>query len=155
MERSLIIIKPDALQRGLVGEITKRLEQKGLKLTAMKMTRLSEDVIAEHYAHLADKPFFPAIKAFMSSTPVVVQIWEGFEVIEAIRIIAGITKARGADAGTIRGDLAMSYQNNVIHASDTVENAEIEVKRFFSEDEIFEYDKTDFAHVYDDNERKG
>lgn len=153
MERSLILIKPDALQRGLVGEITKRFETKGLKLTGCKMIQLDGDILKEHYAHLVDKPFFPGISEFMQSTPVIAQVWEGFEAVEAVRIIVGITKARAADAGTVRGDLAMSFQCNVVHASDSVENAEIEVKRFFEEDEVFSYNKTDFAHVYAGDEK--
>ena len=153
MERSLIIIKPDALQRGLVGEITKRFENKGLKLTGCKMIQLDAEILKVHYAHLADKPFFPGISAFMQSTPVIAQIWEGFEAVEAVRIIVGITKARAADAGTVRGDLAMSFQNNVVHASDSVENAEIEVKRFFEEGEVFKYDTTMDSHVYAGDEK--
>ena len=153
MERSLILIKPDALQRGLVGEVTKRFEAKGLKLTGCKMIQLTEDILRIHYAHLVDKPFFPGISEFMQSTPVIAQIWEGFEAVEAVRIIVGITKARAADAGTVRGDLAMSFQNNVVHASDSVENAEIEVKRFFKDEEVFKYDKTSDVHVYAGDEK--
>lgn len=153
MERSLIIIKPDAVQRGLVGEITKRFENKGLKLVGCKMMQLDDAILKEHYAHLIDKPFFPGISSFMQSTPVIVQCWEGYEAVESMRIIVGITKARGADAGTVRGDLAMSFQCNVVHASDSSENAEIEVKRFFKEGEIFEYNKTDFEHVYAGDEK--
>lgn len=152
MERSLIILKPDALQRGLIGEVTSRFEKKGLKLTAMKMMNLESSLIKEHYSHLADKPFFPGIQAFMQSSPVIVQCWEGLEAVEAVRIIAGITKARGADAGTIRGDLGMSFQCNVVHASDSVENAELEVKRFFSEDELFVWTKNNMTDVYASDE---
>lgn len=153
MERSLILIKPDGIQRGLVGEVTRRFEQKGLKLIGMKMMKLEEAVIREHYAHLADKPFFASIKNFMSSTPVIAQVWEGVEAVEAIRLIVGITKARAADAGSIRGDLAMGYQCNVVHASDSPETAKNEVKRFFKDDELFAYDKTEYLHIYDEEER--
>jgi len=152
MERTLILIKPDALQRGLIGEITSRFEKKGLKLTAMKMMNLKGDVIEEHYSHLVDKPFFPRIKEFMQSSPAIAQCWEGVEVVEAVRIIAGITKSRAADAGTIRGDLGMSFQCNVVHASDSVENAELEVKRFFNEDELFEYKKNSMTDIYAEDE---
>lgn len=152
MERTLIILKPDALQRGLIGEVTSRLEKKGLKLIGMKMMQLEPSLIKEHYAHLVDKPFFPGIQAFMESSPVIAQCWEGLESVEAVRIIAGITKARGAAAGTIRGDLGMSFQCNVVHASDSVENGELEVKRFFKEEEIFNWEKNDMTHIYASDE---
>lgn len=153
MERTLVLLKPDAVQRGLVGEVTKRLEQKGLKLIGMKMMTLSEAIVNEHYAHLVEKPFFKGVKDFMMSTPVVAQCWEGVEAVEAVRILVGITKARAADAGSIRGDLAMSFQCNVVHASDSADSAKIEVKRFFKEGEIFEYDKTEYMHVYSNDEK--
>ncbi|MBI5754234.1 nucleoside-diphosphate kinase [Candidatus Peregrinibacteria bacterium] len=152
-ERTLILIKPDAIQRGLVGEITTRFERKGLKLVGMKMISLNEAVLREHYAHIADKPFFAGVAKFMQSTPVVAMCWEGLQVVDTVRKITGITKAREADAGSIRGDFAMSVACNVIHASDTVENAKKEVKRFFKEDEIFEYDKSEYMHVYAEDER--
>ncbi len=156
MERTLVLIKPDGVQRGLVGEVTKRFESKGLKLVGLKMMSLDEAILREHYAHIADKPFYPGVESFMRSTPVVAMCWEGVEVVEAVRILCGITKARKADAGTIRGDLAMSVACNVVHASDTVENAVAEVKRFFNPDELFErYDKTEYLHVYLEEERDG
>ncbi|MEK7672445.1 MAG: nucleoside-diphosphate kinase [Patescibacteria group bacterium] len=153
MERTLVLIKPDAVQRGLVGEITTRFEKKGLKMVGMKMMALNEVVLREHYAHIAEKPFFPGVAKFMQSTPVVAMCWEGLDVVNTVRKITGITKAREAEAGSIRGDFAMSVSCNVIHASDTVENAEKEVKRFFMEDEIYGYDKTEFMHVYGEDER--
>ena len=152
-EQTLILIKPDAIQRGLVGEITTRFERKGLKLVGMKMMALDEAVLREHYAHIADKPFFPGVAKFMQSTPVVAMCWEGLQVVDAVRKITGITKAREAEAGSIRGDLAMSVACNVIHASDTVENAQKEVKRFFRDDEIHSYDKSEYTHVYAEDER--
>ncbi len=153
MERSLVLLKPDAIQRGLVGEVTRRFEQKGLRLIGMKMMRLDEAIIHEHYSHLVEKPFFKGIKSFMMSTPVIAQCWEGVEVVEAIRLLVGITKARAAEAGSIRGDLAMSFQCNVVHASDTPENAKKEVARFFKTQELFDYDKTEYMHVYSDDEK--
>ncbi len=152
-EQTLILIKPDAIQRGLVGEIVTRFERKGLKLVGMKMMALNEAVLREHYAHIADKPFFPGVAKFMQSTPVVAMCWQGLQVVDAVRKITGITKAREAEAGSIRGDLAMSVACNVIHASDTVENAEKEVKRFFKDDEIHSYDKSEYTHVYAEDER--
>lgn len=152
MERTLILVKPDAIQRGLLGQIVSRFEIKGLKLVGMKMMPLDEAILREHYAHIADKPFFPGVAKFMQSTPVVAMCWEGLEVVDAVRKITGITKAREAEAGSIRGDFAMSVSCNVIHASDTVENAEKEVKRFFNSDEIHEYNKSEYMHVYSEDE---
>ena len=154
MEQTVVLIKPDAIQRGLVGDITSRFEKKGLKLLAMKMMTLSDALLKEHYAHLADKPFFSGISNFMSSSPVVVQCWEGLEAVNAVRILCGITKSREADSGSIRGDLAMSIQCNVVHASDSAENGELEIARFFRKGELFEYDKMEFMHVYSEDERK-
>ncbi len=152
-ERTLILIKPDGIQRGLVGKIVERFERKGLKLVAMKMMSLDEAVLREHYAHIADKPFFPGVSSFMQSSPVVAMCVEGLQVVDAVRKITGITKAREAEAGSIRGDYAMSVSCNVIHASDSVESAEAEVKRFFKADEIFSYDKGEYLHVYGEDER--
>ncbi len=152
-EQTLVLVKPDAIQRGLVGDITKRFERKGLKLVGIKMMTLDEAVLREHYAHIADKPFFPGVAKFMQSTPVIAMAWEGLEVVETVRRITGITKAREAEAGSIRGDFAMSMGCNVIHASDGIEAAEAEVKRFFKPDDIFNYDKSEFLHVYAEDER--
>lgn len=153
IQRTLVLLKPDAIQRGLVGEITARFERKGLKLVGLKMMSLDEAILREHYAHIADKPFFPGVSQFMKSSPVVAMCWEGYKAVDAVRLITGITNAREADAGTIRGDLAMSISCNVIHASDTVENGVTEVKRFFKEDEIHHYSKSEWEHVYNDEER--
>ena len=153
MERTLVLIKPDGVQRGLVGEIVSRFEKKGLKMVGSKMMSLDEAVLREHYAHIADKPFFPGVSKFMKSSPVVAMVWEGVECVEAVRLITGVTKGRMADAGTIRGDLAMSVSCNVIHTSDTTENAAKEVARFFNPDELFEYAKSEYEHVYNDEER--
>ncbi len=152
MERTLVIIKPDGIQRGLIGEVTRRFERKGLKLLGIKMMTLEEALLKEHYEHIADKPFFSGISEFMQSSPVIVQCWEGVEAVHAVRLICGITKAREADAGTIRGDLAMSIQCNVVHASDSLETAQKEVPRFFEEEELFHYDKSEYLHVYSEDE---
>ena len=152
MERTLVLVKPDAIQRGIVGEIIGRFERKGLKLVGMKMMALAEALLREHYAHLADKPFFQGLSKFMMSTPVIAMCWEGLECVEAVRLLCGITKAREAESGSIRGDLAMSISCNVVHASDSLENAEAEVRRFFKVDEIHDYEKSEYAHVYADDE---
>lgn len=148
-------MKPDAIQRGLIGEIIGRFEKKGLKMIGLKMMSLSEAVLREHYAHIKDKSFYPGVESFMMSSPVVAMCLEGIEVVEAVRILVGITKARAADAGSIRGDLAMSHSCNVIHASDSVENGQKEVERFFNPEELFEYRKSEYEHVYNEEERGG
>lgn len=152
-ERTLVLIKPDGIQRGLIGNVIARFEMKGLKVVGIKMMSLDEAILREHYAHIADKPFFPGVSSFMRSSPVVALCLEGLDVVNAIRLLCGITKSREADAGTIRGDLAMSVACNVVHASDSVENAQAEVKRFFNPDDIFDYDKSEYVNVYVEDER--
>ncbi|MBI5357463.1 nucleoside-diphosphate kinase [Candidatus Saccharibacteria bacterium] len=154
MERTLIIIKPDALQRGLVGEITSRLERKGLKLIGIKMMRLDDAILQSHYAHIVDKPFYKGIEEFMKSSPVIVMAWQGFECVESVRNLVGATNPREAEAGSIRGDLAIGQGRNLIHASDSKENGEEEVARFFEKSEIFTYEKLDYEHLYEPYERK-
>jgi len=149
MEKSLILVKPDGLQRGLVGEIISRFERKGLKIVGLKMLSIEDAILEEHYAHLADKPFFKEIKDFMKSSPIVALALEGGEgSIAAIRTLVGPTKGQEAPAGTIRGDFGLSGSNNIVHASDSVENGRNEVDRFFGSEELFEYTKTDFEHIY-------
>jgi nucleoside-diphosphate kinase len=150
-ERSLIIIKPDAIQRSIVGEIVTRFERKGLKIIGMKMMHLKDALVEEHYAHVADKPFFPRIKRFMTSSPVIVMAVAGLKAVDSIRLIVGVTKSYEADAGTIRGDYALSMQSNVVHASDSKENGATEIKRFFSDDEIIDYDKVDTQFIFSDD----
>ncbi len=152
MERTLVLIKPDAVQRSLLGEIIGRFEKKGLKILGLKMMELEDIVLDEHYSHLVGKPFFPKIKEFMKSTPVVAMVLEGVDAVNAVRIIVGPTKGREADAGSIRGDLSMSIQTNVVHASDSLENAQAEIKRFFRDEEIFSYQKVDLSFVYSEDE---
>ena len=149
-EQTLILIKPDAIQRNLLGEIIGRFERKGLKVIGMKMMQLEDALLEAHYAHIKDKPFFAGIKNFMKSSPVVVMALSGINAVSSVRIIVGPTKAYEADAGSIRGDLSLSIQSNVVHASDSAENAQDEVKRFFKDEEIFDYAKQDFASIYAD-----
>lgn len=149
MERTLVIAKPDAVQRGLTGEILSRLERKGLKLVGIKMMQLDEAILKSHYAHIIDRPFYADTEQFMKSSPVVLTVWEGYECVDAVRVITGPTQGREAHAGTIRGDLAMAKGRNIVHASDSTENAKEEIKRFFNEDELLDYDKTEYAHIYD------
>lgn len=153
-EKTLIIIKPDALNRSLVGEIVGRFERKGLKIVGMKMTQLTDEILKEHYAHLAEKPFFPRIARFMKGWPVIVMVLEGLEAVESVRLITGDTLGRKADAGTIRGDLSMSIQANIVHASDSVENAKKEIDRFFKLEEIYNWERIDLDVVYAEDERE-
>lgn len=148
MERTLVLLKPDALQRNLLGEIISRFEKKGLKIVGLKMMKLNDTLLEEHYFHHKDKAFFRDLVNFMESSPVVALVLEGVEAIEAVRLICGPTIGRKADAGSIRGDFSMSQQHNIIHASDSKENAEKEIWRFFNQDEIFDYQKIDFYSVY-------
>lgn len=147
-EKCLIIIKPDAVQRNLVGDIVSRFERKGLKIIGFKMMSLEDILLDEHYAHIKDKPFFPGVRDFMKSCPVIVMALDGINTVSAVRLIVGPTKAWEADAGTIRGDFSLSTQSNIVHASDSIENGLIEVNRFFKEDEIFEYKKIDTDFIY-------
>lgn len=132
-ERTYIMLKPDCVKRKLIGEVISRIEQKGYKISNMKMINLDEKILREHYAHIADRPFFPSILEYMTSGPVVGMIVEGENVVQGMRIIMGATKFEEAAAGTIRGDFAMSTGENIIHGSDSPENGEIEIKRFFGE----------------------
>lgn len=147
-EKSLIIIKPDAVQRNLIGEIVGRFEKKGLKIVGLKMMSVEDATLEEHYAHIKDKPFFPGIRDFMKSSPVVVIALEGINAISAIRLLVGPTKAWEANAGTIRGDFSLSTQSNIVHASDSIENGILEVERFFRQEEMFTYQKIDTDFVY-------
>lgn len=139
MERTLILLKPGTVERGLMGEIISRFEKKGLRFAGMKMMQLNEEILNEHYAHLADRPFFPLVKASMMAAPVVACCLEGKDAVEVVRAMTGATNGRKAQPGTIRGDYAMSGQENIIHTSDSVENAAIEIARFFKADELFTY----------------
>ncbi len=130
-ERTYIMLKPDCVRRGLMGEVISRIERKGFRITAAKMMTLDEDILNVHYAHLKDKPFFPDLMKFMTSGPVLAMIVEGNGVIEGMRRLMGRTNYEEAEAGTIRGDFATSTTENIIHGSDGPETAEAEIHRFF------------------------
>lgn len=140
MERTLILIKPNAIQRGLMGDIITRFERKGLRIAGIKMMYLGDEILAEHYAHLVERPFYPYLKASMQVAPVVACCLEGAEAVETVRLMVGATNSRKALPGTIRGDFSMSGEQNVVHASDSVENAITEIKRFFKDEELFDYE---------------
>lgn len=133
MDRTYIMLKPDALKRGLIGEILTRIEKKGYKIAEAKTMQLDADILKEHYAHLTDKPFFPELVEYMTSGPVLAMIVEGPDVVLGMRILMGATKFEEAAPGTIRGDYAFCTTENLIHGSDSKENAEIEIKRFFGD----------------------
>lgn len=154
MEKTLVLIKPDAIQRDLVGAVITRLEKKGLQLVGMKMMYLSDDLILAHYDHLKKMAFFNDLKRFMQKTPIVACCWKGVDCVNIVRKIVGATNAREADLGSIRGDFAMSIQTNLVHASDSLETADVEIKRFFSELEIYEYDDVLEEFSYTQEERE-
>jgi len=141
MQTTLILLKPDTIQRSLVGNVVSRLEKKGLKINGMKMMALDKEIIEEHYDFLMDKPFFPNIVKYMQSAPIVAMAVSGDNAISIVRTLCGATNPVEAQAGTIRGDLALSIDANIIHASDSEETAEKELKRFFKDEEIFSYSK--------------
>jgi len=154
MERTLIIAKPDALQRGLVGEIIRRFELKGLKLIGIKMLSLNSELLQEHYREHLEKDFYDGLEKFMKSSPVVMMAWEGFECVNSVRLIVGNTNPRRAEAGTIRGDMSIGTGRNLIHASDSKQSGKAEVNMFFSDEELFNYEKSEYLHIYEPHERE-
>jgi len=136
IERSLILLKPDCLNGHHAGEVIGRFEKAGFEIRAAKLIALSDELLKEHYAHIADRPFFPKIVEFMSSRPVLALVLEGENAVEAIRILLGPTDSTKAPPGTIRGDMGTTSMENICHASDSTENATIEVERFFDATEV-------------------
>ncbi len=139
MERSLVLIKPDAMQRGLAGTIISRLEGQGFKPVALKMLHMDKTLARQHYAIHKGKPFFEGLINYITSTPIIAIVFEGKRAVEVIRKIMGVTDPAKAEAGTIRADFGTDIQNNAVHGSDSIETAEKEIKLFFAEDEIFDY----------------
>jgi nucleoside-diphosphate kinase len=139
MERSLVLIKPDAMQRGLAGTIIGRLEGQGLKMVALKMLHLDKTLAQKHYAVHKDKPFFTTLVDYISSSPIIAAVFKGEGAVGLIREIMGTTDPAKAEAGTIRGDFGIDIERNTVHGSDSVETAEKEIKLFFTEDEILNY----------------
>lgn len=138
-QQTLILLKPDCVQGGHCGEVIGRFEKAGFQIRACKMIRLNDEILHEHYAHVASRPFFPEIRAFMQSAPVIAMIWEGEGVVDKVRELLGPTDSTKAPQGTIRGDLGQSVMINVVHASDSPENAALEIQRFFRPEEIHTY----------------
>lgn len=147
-EQTLLLIKPDGIQRGLIGKIVSRFESKGLKIVGMKMFQMSKELSKEHYAHLTDKPFYPDLEKFVTEHPMIAVVVEGKQAVETVRLIVGPTNATKAPGGTIRGDFSNSTSRNVIHASDSKETAEKEVRRFFKQEELFHYKFLDEYYRY-------
>lgn len=139
MEKTLVILKPSAMGRGIAGEVITRFLNKGLVIAGIKMIQLTDELLDEHYAHLIERPFFNRIKTSMKALPVIVMCLAGKEAVQVVRTMTGATNGRNAAPGTIRGDFSMSGQENIVHASDSVENAAIELNRFFKPEEIFDY----------------
>lgn len=139
MERTLVLIKPDAVQRGLIGQITARLEARGLKIVAMKMLRMDEALARRHYAVHEGKPFFPGLVSFITSSPIIAMVLEGRKAVEIVRSTMGATDAALAIPGTIRGDWGIDMGHNMVHGSDSIENARKEIALFFREEEILSY----------------
>jgi nucleoside-diphosphate kinase len=154
MERTLVIAKPDAVQRGLTGEIIRRLENKGLKLIGLKMMSLDAPLLQAHYVEHLEKPFYAGLEEFMKSSPVVVMAWEGYQCVNSVRILVGATNPREAAAGTLRGDYSIGTGRNLIHASDSKDSGMAEVTRFFTDSELFDYEKSEYMHLYEAFERK-
>lgn len=154
MEKTLVILKPSCIERNLIGEVVGRIERRGLIIAGMKMMQLDEAILREHYAHLVDKPFFPSIVKSMTASPVVVMCLKGVDVVRVFREMTGVTNGRNAAPGTLRGDLCMSGQANIVHASDSPENAAIEINRFFRPEEVFDYTPLNIGFCYGEDELK-
>ena len=142
MQRTLVLIKPDGVQRGLVGEILARLERRGLKLIALKMMDVSHDLATRHYAEHQGKPFYEGLLSFITGGPIVAMIWEGREAVTVVRSLMGATDPLKAAPGTIRGDLALDLGMNLIHGSDSAARAAAEISLFFSPAELYDYERT-------------
>jgi nucleoside-diphosphate kinase len=148
MERSLVLIKPDAIQRGLAGEIISRLERKGLKIVAMKMLHMDKKLAQRHYAIHKGKAFFDDLVSFITSSPLIAIVFQGKNAVEIIRQMMGETDPTKASCGTIRGDFGIDIGHNLIHGSDSLENASKEIDLFFSAEEIFNYDRELDTWIY-------
>ena len=153
MTRTAVLVKPDGLQRGLIGEIIGRFERKGLKLVAMKLVSLSDAQLSDWYVEHKDKGFFGDLKSFMGSMPIVAMAWEGIDAVPVVRKLVGTTLGREAEAGSIRGDFGMSQQYNLIHASSSESDANREISIVFSDEEIFDYGTVTENVIYADYER--
>ncbi|XP_068583940.1 nucleoside diphosphate kinase, mitochondrial [Cebidichthys violaceus] len=142
-ERTLIAVKPDGVQRRLVGQIIQRFEQRGFKLVGLKMLKVSDDLLSQHYSEMRTKPFYPRLLEYMTSGPVVVMVWEGHKVVQTTRTMVGHTNPAEAQAGTVRGDFSFHVSRNVVHASDSLEGAQREIQLWFQRKELLNWDCCD------------
>ncbi|CAL9707778.1 unnamed protein product [Knipowitschia caucasica] len=147
-ERTFIAVKPDGVQRGLIGEIIKRFEQKGFKLVGLKLIQASQELLSKHYADLSTRPFFPSLIAYMSSGPVVAMVWEGKGAVKTGRVMLGATDPADSAPGTIRGDFCIQVGKNIIHGSDSVESATQEISLWFTAEELVSYKSCAFDWLY-------
>ncbi|MDM8257283.1 nucleoside-diphosphate kinase [Phocaeicola barnesiae] len=154
-EKTLVLLKPSTVQRGLIGQILTRFERKGLRLAGIKMIQLTDEILNEHYAHLSAIPAFQRIKNSMMAAPVIACCYEGVDAVQVVRAMTGVTNGRVAAPGTIRGDFAMSPQENIVHTSDSPENALVEINRFFKPEEIFDYEQNALPYLYYMDEYNG
>ena len=155
MQRTAVLVKPDGLQRGLIGEIISRFERKGLKLVGMKMVQMSDEMLSDWYAEHKDKSFFDDLKSFMAQLPIVAMVWEGIDAVSVVRKLVGTTLGREAEGGSIRGDFGMSQQLNLIHASAVEEDAKREIATVFNSNELFSYHSVIDSVIYADYEVEG
>lgn len=149
MERTFVMVKPDGVKRGLIGEVVRRIERKGLKIVAMKMIEIPKELAERHYAEHREKPFFNSLINYITSGPVVAMVVEGKEAVKVVRNLVGATNPVEASPGTIRGDFAMDIGRNVVHASDSRESAEREISLFFKDEEIVSYERADESWIYE------
>lgn len=148
MQRTAVLVKPDGLQRGLIGEIISRFERKGLKLVGMKMIQMSDEMLSDWYAEHKDKSFFNDLKEFMAELPIIAMVWEGIDAVMVVRRLVGTTLGREAEGGSIRGDFGMSQQYNLIHASAKEEDAKREIAIVFNSNELFSYHSVIDSVIY-------
>ena len=149
MQQTFLAIKPDGVQRGLIGKIIARLEEKGFKLIGMKLMKVTNELAEKHYGEHKDKPFFKGLVSFITSGPIVAMVWEGKNIISSLRKIMGKTNPADADLGTIRGDFAIDIGKNVVHGSDSEESAEREIALFFKEDELIKWEQDIQKWIYE------
>ena len=142
MERTLVLVKPDGVQRGLIGEVIGRLERRGLKLVGLKLVQVSDELARRHYGEHVDRPFFPGLVRFITSSPVVAMAWEADGAVEIVRNTLGATNPVSAPPGTVRGDLGIDIGRNVVHGSDSLESAQRELELFFEAAELVDYDRS-------------
>ncbi len=148
MEKTYVMIKPDGVQRGLVGEIISRFEKKGLKLAALKLLQITPELAGVHYGEHKDKPFYASLVNYITSGPVVAMVWEGQNAVAAARKMMGATRPAEAEIGTIRADFAMDVERNIIHGSDSAASAEREINIFFAPEEVLEYQQILESWIY-------